>query len=511
MKVVSESHICVDLENAKYLKYDTTLEECVEECENDINNCLMINYVPNVKSSTDSRCYIFDKQCEIYADNNALMAIRGFQGFCNDYPSDWTDRYKDTCYQYPTFNWCLNGQINTVNVSVDKIVDHADFRYNLNANEVCCECGGGIQSLENDITITFQSSVDNNGLFEKENLICEWEHGSNEWRQYDNLQLFDLCLKLTENVYKNYKFLENQQSLLNEHINDIDCDMFIDKGYRQPLSINICNNYTNQQELYFMNIFTVNSTNSMTIFLNGDWFNISRNLLSQHIIVNYMDYSQCSSILKSMASASYYATFPCEIENKIITSQPTNEPTISPSAYPTKIPTQSPQIIPEFEFSTSMIFAVESSTTEENKWYQTTGFMVLWAILGSIFLIFVIIISYIIYKKSKESDGGGKGKYSVTPHDEYPNVDKVNELAPISTEDPQANVMPDPTAPLAENNGLCYLCCEEEANIFNYPCGHVTFCNDCVEFNMVRLSSDCPSCRQNVQEFKRIYPAGFQQ
>ena len=62
--------------------------------------------------------------------------------------------------------------------------------------------------------------------------MCQWNHVSYEqaWRQYNNLDLFDLCMKLKENVYKNYIFIENEQ-LLNEHINDINCDIFIDKGY----------------------------------------------------------------------------------------------------------------------------------------------------------------------------------------------------------------------------------------------------------------------------------------
>ena len=54
---------------------------------------------------------------------------------------------------------------------------------------------------------------------------------------------------------------------------------------------------------------------------------------------------------------------------------------------------------------------------------------------------------------------------------------------------------------------------QEQGNIFNYPCGHVTYCNIGVhvDSNEDRISRDRPSCRQNVQEFKIIYPSGFQQ
>ena len=81
MEMVTGSHICADLENANYIKYDTTYETCIDECETNIDDCAMVNYIPNLKSSTDSRCYVYDKQCEIYSDNDSgsLMAIRGLQ------------------------------------------------------------------------------------------------------------------------------------------------------------------------------------------------------------------------------------------------------------------------------------------------------------------------------------------------------------------------------------------------------------------------------------------------
>ena len=103
-----------------------------------------------------------DKQCEIHNDGNSwnFIAMRGLQSFCVDYPYNWTDKYRDTCNQYRAFEWCSDGNINNANITTQQIIDHTDFRYNLNANEVCCECGGGAKLLEvNEIMITFQSSV----------------------------------------------------------------------------------------------------------------------------------------------------------------------------------------------------------------------------------------------------------------------------------------------------------------------------------------------------------------
>ena len=140
--------------------------------------------------------------------------------FCVDYPSDWTDKYKDTCYHYEEFEWCGNGTINTVNASVTEIVDGADFKYDLNANQVCCECGGGVHLLQNEIIIVFHSSVTNNGILEEDDLLCEWPSTSQKWRQYDNLELYDLCSKLKENVYKNYKFTEDEETCILKFLRD---------------------------------------------------------------------------------------------------------------------------------------------------------------------------------------------------------------------------------------------------------------------------------------------------
>ena len=124
METIPGSYLCSDLTESKHVAYNVTFDKCVNEyCLDDIDNCVMINYIPNSKLSTDSRCYVFDKQCEIYNNGNSgnLMAIRGFQSICFDFPYDWTDTYKDSCYHYQDFELCTDGNINTTKISYQNL------------------------------------------------------------------------------------------------------------------------------------------------------------------------------------------------------------------------------------------------------------------------------------------------------------------------------------------------------------------------------------------------------
>eukprot|EP01083_Nonionella_stella_P104229 298441_1 len=60
----------------------------------------------------------------------------------------------------------------------------------------------------------------------------------------------------------------------------------------------------------------------------------------------------------------------------------------------------------------------------------------------------------------------------------------------------------------SDPNIYCILCCERKANIFNDPCGHVTYCREC---SSIIEDNKCPSCRQVIYEFKQLYNAGFAQ
>eukprot|EP01083_Nonionella_stella_P269429 911582_1 len=351
MKPIPGHYICGDLSNSKYVVYNTTFTRCMNyHCWND-DDCVMINYIPNLKTLTDSRCYIFDTQCNIYNDAGSgnSIAIRSFDNMCLDYPYDWTDKYVDDCARYEELGWCINGDMNTANVSVDDIIDHMDFKYNLNANQVCCECGGGAHLIDRDVLISVETSIQSEGISAFDNgLLCDWRHrhvSSYQWRTYDNLELFDLCLMLKETTYRNYKFVQDEH-LYYEHMNDINCNIMIDQSYEERSDLFICNYDSSPTELYFMTLFVTNGT-SVKIFVNEDWFSISLTLLSNNVHVQAVPYADCLSELASLPSEyAYYGIFPCDIDVKTSSFAPSDSPSPASSLAPSKTSSSPPTLSP---------------------------------------------------------------------------------------------------------------------------------------------------------------------
>ena len=58
-----------------------------------------------------------------------------------------------------------------------------------------------------------------------------------------------------------------------------------------------------------------------------------------------------------------------------------------------------------------------------------------------------------------------------------------------------------------EGNG-CLVCCDNVANMINYPCGHVCYCHNCAQA-VIEKDDLCPHCRQKISDCKQIYHAGF--
>eukprot|EP01083_Nonionella_stella_P204502 745441_1 len=414
MIVIQDSYICADLAGSADVIYNITLAECMHSyCFNDAS-CLMVNYITNSKTSSDARCYIFDSQCNIYNDNQAnnVIAFRGFQSFCVDYPFDWVDKYVDTCYHYELLRWCTDQAINTdQNITVNDIVTNTDYVYQFNANQVCCMCGGGVEQIDDSVLVSFESSVQNNPISTFDNRLCEWKHDKTQkWKSYDNLNLFDLCIKLKNKIYNNYIFLEDKQLYL-DHLDDINCDFVFDKSYSNAVRITLCEDYnTTMDDLYFMSMFAMNGTHHTT-YLNSNWFNVSETLLSNNIIVHRVMYSQCLSELQSMVASYYfYGIFPCDIATISPTDSPTNDPTSSPSHAPTIPPSDSPTDTPtsspsgmDYTYSTSTITRYDSgegSSIEDKVNKQEsmgllndTGFVILLILLVLILLVGVVLIA----------------------------------------------------------------------------------------------------------------------
>eukprot|EP01084_Bolivina_argentea_P299752 516728_1 len=56
--------ICNELMDSIDIIYNIDYNLCVYNCLN-ISTCIMINYINNFKTETDSRCYLYDKQCDL--------------------------------------------------------------------------------------------------------------------------------------------------------------------------------------------------------------------------------------------------------------------------------------------------------------------------------------------------------------------------------------------------------------------------------------------------------------
>ena len=99
--------------------------------------------------------------------------------------------------------------------------------YGLNALQTCCECGGGIQQINDDIILTYYPLII--GISSNNDLLCHFNHSNllNEvsyyFKSWSNLNLHDLCIKLKSEIYKNFIFIKNE-TLYNNHKNDIVID-----------------------------------------------------------------------------------------------------------------------------------------------------------------------------------------------------------------------------------------------------------------------------------------------
>lgn len=52
------------------------------------------------------------------------------------------------------------------------------------------------------------------------------------------------------------------------------------------------------------------------------------------------------------------------------------------------------------------------------------------------------------------------------------------------------------------NNNECLCCYSSERNVALFPCGHVYFCSACSD---IYKSNNCPVCRRNIEERRKIH------
>eukprot|EP01084_Bolivina_argentea_P233101 392672_1 len=292
-------YVCGNLANSKKIVYEIDISDCIDECMSDMD-CVSVYYVPNGKTLTDSRCYVFDTQCNIYhTDLNAQIVIRVDQFFCEDYPIDWRDIHHDQCYHYVEYELCSN---NTVRLhKTNAVLSYSDMHYGYDASQVCCDCGGGVEKIQN-VLVSFEFDIDKISILNKQNILCDWNYGFNtEWKKWDNLDLFNLCYKLKQKLYE-------------KHINDVDCNVFLDKIYSNNTEIVLCDfeNFDENDGVYYISLFANNLNGSiMKMYLNLDWFSIATHSLSKNVQITSYTYLECQESLHAMDV--FYGIYPCHI------------------------------------------------------------------------------------------------------------------------------------------------------------------------------------------------------
>eukprot|EP01083_Nonionella_stella_P064133 166886_1 len=188
---------CTNLHENVVIQYDGTLAECMDLCY-DQDVCEVFNYFTDFKEMNDSRCYIFDTLCTIKSDPSHKSAI-GYLEYkkeCSNYPTDWADTTGDGCDYYETYHWCAN---QSTLKSDAEFYNLMDYTYQLTAIDSCCECGGGINTMDGAAF-----SMDYNWVDFEDDILCTWSESSfkshlialsnnNVFRSWSNIILYDIC------------------------------------------------------------------------------------------------------------------------------------------------------------------------------------------------------------------------------------------------------------------------------------------------------------------------------
>ncbi|XP_050443450.1 RNA-binding protein MEX3B-like [Adelges cooleyi] len=88
--------------------------------------------------------------------------------------------------------------------------------------------------------------------------------------------------------------------------------------------------------------------------------------------------------------------------------------------------------------------------------------------------------------------------------DEYDNVAAVRSNSRITTIKKRKAKITTKDASLKPST--CAICLEEfKPSIVLLPCGHMCFCEDCLYDVRQKRVSDCPLCREAIEEFKDVF------
>eukprot|EP01083_Nonionella_stella_P178801 632808_1 len=335
---LDDTFTCNPLTDSFEVVHHIDYDRCLAQCRYN-DKCIMINYVLSSKTSSDSRCYMFDGQCTLSHDHSGnLVAVKGFNGICIDYPPDWIDTYTDDCQYYEKYNWCHDHSIaNGINVS--SFIEHSDFAYGFNAIQTCCVCGGGLH-LFGDMKLEFTVSL--NGMPAFDRMLCDWNLGyPNQYEHFNgywsNIYLFDLCTQLMSNTPHHFVAVSDTTAPFNPIKN---CEIFIDSSYETNDEIFLCDfdryDFSGDITSYFIAIFDVDVNQSSVIYLNNHWFNTSQ-LFAFTDHIKRQTYKACVSSLSESTQSTLHAIHPCDIltpsptSNPVTASPTTLRPTVHPS------------------------------------------------------------------------------------------------------------------------------------------------------------------------------------
>eukprot|EP01083_Nonionella_stella_P313608 1126540_1 len=482
---------CSNLHENVGIQYDKEKTECLDWCS-DRDDCEMFNYFEDFKQINDSRCYIFDTLCDVRVDNDRKSMIGYFEidKECVNYPLDWTDNTGDDCDYYQSYNWCQN---ETLLRNENDFVDLIDYKYQLTALDSCCECGGGIHVMDG-VAFSTDDWID----FEHD-ILCTWQHSAftpqSSLRNWNNIILYDLC----------------------DELEDVNCNMLIDTGFNEidyDYSLYVCDmdgTLVEQTDANFSFVFDAvinDETQTHDVYINALWFNLDLDYYSSNVNIFQLNYSKCvENIMNSNAinQTTNHGIHPCYVVDS--TNNPTRHPsnlpsleTFDPSHYPTYSPTLDPIIVHLITTPMSNNAPTDQVSIGNGTFARDNALAYVLIGIASLLLVVCsvgVILLFCMYKKKDEGSDETLGMdfgddYNKNMH-HRPSAPALQEAEDEERED---------------KNVYCILCCERKANMFNDPCGHVTYCNKCSSINE---DNNCPSCRQVITEFKQLYNAGFAQ
>eukprot|EP01083_Nonionella_stella_P137189 417466_1 len=429
-------------------------------------SCRMINFYYYFKSHNDSRCYIFDDICEVVSNDNhgmnhTTMYYKTYRDSCTDYPHDWVDKIGDNCDIYSTYNWCKGGVVLTNEKEFDAL---ADKRYNLAALDACCECGGGIK-IKNGVAFSVDQYWN-----EPSDILCSFtlhsfEETRSSLRKWDNLVLYELCAYLSE----------------------VDCAFLVDSQFDSsdhPYSIHLCSGSEPHTPFPFIIEFLTHDA-----YVNLLWFSLDASYYSTNINVIYSNYSQCVHHIlhDNDINDTSHGIHPCYTEDTVSpTVDPTVDPTTDPTSHPVNDPTVDPTTNPRHmvtNWSTRVprSLAPNAPSNDNPFKFGSDGLLSTFVVMLSVLLVCMGVIIVLLLRKSNKQ-----------------NANQVDDI------------VCKPSAPTLAENEYCIICCDNAANMFNDPCGHVTYCDHCAD-EMGKQDDKCPNCRQIIVQYKQIYHAGFTQ